>query len=150
MQPSYLPERKIHTRTAVCVVCARTAVCVVCARNAVCACVCSRTACVCVCVCVNCATHLPGACSEKSTHARTVGVCRVCVRTVCVRELCNRVICLSENSTPARTAMCVVCARTAVCVVCARTVVCVVCARTAVWTGVCSRVCVNCATELFA
>ena len=79
---------------------------------------------------------------------------------VCVFELCNRVICLSEKSTPARTAVCVVCARTAVCVVCARTAVCVVCARTAVCvvcarTAVCAcviRVCVrvNCATELFA
>ena len=73
----------------------------------------------------------------------------MCVFAVCVRELCNRVICLSEKSTPAHTAVCVVCARTAVCVVCARTVVYVVCARTAVWTGVCSRVCVNWATELF-
>ena len=114
-----------------------------------------------------------------------------------VCELSNRVISLSEKSTPARTAVCVVCARTAVCVVCVRTGECVVCARTAVsvvWahcgvymcvfacvcelynrviclseksirartavfvacarTAVCacvrSRMCVNCATELFA
>ena len=41
-----------------------------------------------------------------------------------------------RKSTPARTAVCVVCARTA------RTAVCVVCARTAVCACVCSRVCV--------
>ena len=94
-------------------------------------------------------------------------MCRVCAHCgvyMCVFarvcELCNRVICLSEKSTPARTAVCVLCARTAVCVacagtavcglctrtamcgVCARTAVCVVCARTAVCACVCSRVCV--------
>ena len=54
-----------------------------------------RASCVCVCVCM----HV---------------FVRVCV---CVCELCNRVICLSEKSTHARTAVCVVRARTAVCIV---------------------------------
>ena len=62
----------------------------------------------------------------------------VCSRTVCVCELCNQVICLSEKSTPARTAVCDVCARTAVCVLCLQCVPCVRALRCV------SNVCTHC------
>ena len=92
---------------------------------------------------------------------RHCGVCICLFAYVCVCELGNRVICLSEKSTRARSAMCVLCGAL-LCVSRVRALRCVSYVRalqrvsfvcgTAVSACVCpfACVCLNCATELIA